>query len=82
MSTQMMIRMNPELKAKLSKLARTEGKTSSQMVREMIEQYIEEHDISAYIDNLWGRIGKKLKAKGVAPDGVSRAVKDARKARK
>lgn len=31
------------------------------MVRELIEDYIKEHDISSYIDNLWDRVGKKLK---------------------
>ncbi|TAN63762.1 ribbon-helix-helix protein, CopG family [bacterium] len=82
MHTQMIIRMNPELKDKLNKLARTEGKTTSQMVRELIEDYIKEHDISSYIDNLWGRVGKKLKSKGFTSADVSRAIKDVRKGRK
>lgn len=79
--TQMIIRMDPELKDKLSRLARTEGKTTSQMVRELIENYIKEHDISSYIDNLWGRVGKKLKSKGVTPTNVDKAIKDVRKKR-
>lgn len=82
MPTQMIIRMNPELKDKLNKLARTEGKTTSQMVRELIEDYIKEHDISSYIDNLWGRVGKKLKSKGVTSTDISRAIKDVRKGKK
>lgn len=82
MPTQMIIRMNPELKDKLNKLARTEGKTTSQMVRELIEDYIKEHDISSYIDNLWGRVGKKLKSKGVTSTDIGRAIKDVRKGKK
>lgn len=82
MPTQMIIRMNPELKDKLNKLARTEGKTTSQMVRDLIEDYIKEHDISSYIDNLWGRVGKKLKSKGVTSTDISRAIKDVRKGKK
>ncbi|TAN63372.1 ribbon-helix-helix protein, CopG family [bacterium] len=82
MSTQMIIRMDPELKNKLDRLARTGGKSTSQMVRELIEAYIEEHDISSYIDNLWGRVGKKLKSKGVASADVNKAIKVVRKGRR
>lgn len=79
--TQMIIRMDPELKDKLNRLARTEGKTTSQMVRELIEDYIKEHDIGSYIDNLWSRVGKKLKSRGVMPASVEKAIKDVRKKR-
>ncbi len=82
MATQMIIRMDPELKEKLNRLARTEGKTTSQMVRELIEDYIKEHDIGSYIDNLWDRVGRKLKSKGATPAAVSKAVKDVRKDRR
>lgn len=79
MSSQMLIRIDPETKEKLNKLARIEGKTTSYLVRELIEGYLKEHDISAYIDDLWNRIGKKVKAKGIKPSDVSRAIKEARK---
>lgn len=81
MTTQMIIRMDPELKEKLNRLAKTEGKTTSQMVRGLIEDYIKEHDISSYIDNLWDRVGKKLKTRGVTPSGIERAIKAVRKKR-
>jgi predicted DNA-binding protein len=35
MATQMMVRIDPELKSRFNKLARAEGKTTSQMVREL-----------------------------------------------
>ncbi len=79
MSTQMIIRMDPELKEKLTKLARREGKTTSQMVRELIEDYVREHDISSYIDELWNRVGKKLRAKGVTPAAVRKTIRNVRK---
>lgn len=82
MPAQMIIRMNPELKGKLNRLARTEGKTTSQMVRELIEDYIKERDISSYIDGLWDRVGKKLKSKGVTSVEIGRAVKGVRKGKK
>jgi predicted DNA-binding protein len=79
MSTQMIIRIDDEVKNRLSKLARLEGKTTSEMVRELIEEYIKERDISAYINDLWNRTGKKLKSKGVTPATINKAIKETRK---
>ena len=79
MSTQMIIRIDSEVKNRLNKLARIEGKTTSGMVRELIEEYIKERDISSYIDDLWNRTGKKLKAKGVTPAAIEAAIGASRK---
>ena len=40
MTTQMIIRIDNEVKNRLNKLARIEGKTTSEMVRGLIEEYI------------------------------------------
>ena len=79
MSTQMIIRIDDEVKNRLNKLARTEGKTTSEMVRELIEERIKERDIGAYIDDLWNRIGRKLKSKGVTAATINKAIKASRK---
>ncbi|MBI5640930.1 MAG: CopG family transcriptional regulator [Nitrospirae bacterium] len=79
MSTQMLIRIDDEVKNRLTKLARLEGKTTSEMVRELIEERIKERDIGAYVDDLWNRIGKKLKAKRVTPAAIEKAIKASRK---
>jgi hypothetical protein len=82
MTTQMIIRIDPEVKNRFNKLVRVEGKTTSQMVRELIEEYIKERDIGVYIDDLWGRIGGKLKSKGIRQRDINRAITEARKNRK
>ena len=81
MTTQMIVRVDPEMKERLNKLARGEGKTTSQLVRELIEDYIKERDIGVYIDDLWGRIGGKLKSKGIRQRDINRAIKEARRSR-
>lgn len=78
MTTQLMVRMDPRFKERLVKLARQEGKTTSKMVRELIEEHLKERDIGAYIDDLWDRIGAQLKSKGVKPGDIERAVKAVR----
>lgn len=79
MTNQMIIRIKPDVKDKLNKLARVEGKTTSQMVRELIEEYIKERDIGAYIDDLWDRIGRKLSSRGLKLKDIKSAIKEARK---
>jgi len=78
MTTQIIIRIDSEVKNRLNRLARLEGKTTSEIVRELIEERIKERDIEAYIDDLWNRIGKKLKSKGVTPGMIEKAIKASR----
>jgi predicted DNA-binding protein len=78
-TTQMIIRIDSEMKNRLNKLARVEGKTTSQMVRELIESYVREKDIGVYIDDLWNRIGGKLRSKGVTQRDIHMAVKAPRR---
>jgi predicted DNA-binding protein len=77
----MIVRIDTELKDRLSRLARNEGKTTSQMVRELIRDYVKERDIGAYIDGLWSRIGAKLASRGVRPADINKAVAETRKKR-
>lgn len=78
MTVQMLIRIDPELKEKIQKLARYEGKTASGMVREIIEDYVNERDIGTYIDDLWERIGKKLRSKGKKQSDIKKEINKAR----
>jgi len=75
----MIIRIDDEIKNRLNRLARIEGKTTSEMVRGLIEDYIKERDIGSYIDDLWNRIGKKLKSGGVTPTTIEKAIMASRK---
>lgn len=77
----MIVRIDTELKERLSRLARAEGKTTSQVVRELIRGYVKDRDIGAYIDGLWSRIGAKLASRGVRTADIGRAVAETRKKR-
>lgn len=79
MSTQMMVRIEPELKNKVDKMARAEGKTISNVVRELLEDYVKNRDIGGYIDNLWERIGTKLSSRGLTPDKIQKVIHEVRK---
>jgi predicted DNA-binding protein len=64
LNTQMLIRIDGATKEKLGRLARRQGKNYSQMVREILDDYIRERDIEGYVDDLWQ--AKKAKVGGVA----------------
>jgi predicted transcriptional regulator len=81
MITQMIVRIDAKVKDRFNRLARGEGKTARQMVRELIGNYVKERDISAYVDDLWSRIGRKLKSRGVKQKDIGRAIKGARNSR-
>lgn len=78
MATQMIIRLDPFLKEKVSNLARKEGKNLSELVRELLEKYARERDMGAYIDNLWDKIGRRLSEKNISQtdiDGIIQKVR-------
>ena len=78
MSAQIIINIDHDLKTKLTNLAKAKGKTKNQIVKDLIEKYVNQNDISAYIDDLWNRISRKLKAKGVTPAKIKEAIEKAR----
>lgn len=78
MTTQMIVRINPELKNRVNKLAKAEGKNVSEVVRELLEDYVRDRDIGLYIDDLWQRIGGKLASRGIRSKEIQRAIKEVR----
>lgn len=78
MTTQMIVRINPELKNKVNSLAKAEGKSVSEVVRELLEEYVKNRDIGLYIDDLWQRIGDKLVSRRVGPREIQRVIQEVR----
>jgi len=78
MATQMIIRVEPSLKDKVSRLAKSEGKNLSELVRELLEKYTKERDMGAYIDNLWTKIGSNLSKNNITESDVENAIKQVR----
>ncbi len=81
MATQMIIRLDDELKSRMQELARAEGKNASQVVRELIEGYISERDPAAAIEDLWDRIGDTLHKRGAQKKDINRTIAQVRSQR-
>ena len=78
MTTQMIVRIDPELKTKVNNLAKAKGKSVSEVVRELLEDYVKDRDIGLYIDDLWQRIGDKLISRKVGRQKIRRAIQEVR----
>lgn len=82
MMTQLLVRVDPEVKARTMRLARAEGKTTSQVVRELLDDYAQERDMKAYIQDLWARMRSQMKARGIGRKEIERAIREVRQEEK
>ena len=78
MGKQMVIRIDDETKERFQRVSRMEGKSASEKLRELIENYVRKADISLVVDDLWERIGAKAKEKGVGEKDVERIIRETR----
>jgi predicted DNA-binding protein len=78
MTTQMIVRIDPKLKTKVNNLAKSEGKRVSEVVRELLEDYVRDRDVASYVDDLWTRVGGKLASRGLTLKDIPRAIKEVR----
>jgi Arc/MetJ-type ribon-helix-helix transcriptional regulator len=74
----MIIRVESSLKDKVSRLARSEGKNLSELVRELLEKYAKERDMGTYIDNLWDKIGENLSKNNISKSDINNIIKQTR----
>lgn len=82
MTTQMIVRMDSKLKNRMTKFALSEGKTASQVIRELIEEYVRERDMGSYIDELWDRIGTQISSTEFRQTDVTKTIKEVRAGKK
>ena len=79
METQVIVRIDSRLKQQAAGLATSEGKNVSLVIRELLEKYVKDRDMSLYIDDLWARIGNSLNNAGKTQNDVEQAIRDVRK---
>ena len=81
MVSQILVRVDKELKDKFQRLSRTEQKSVNQKVRELMEGYVKDHDIEAAMRSLWDEMGQSLRKKGYKASDVNKMIKEVRRGR-
>lgn len=79
MANQLIVKIDPELKNKASRLAKTEGKNLSEVIRELLVSYVKKRDIGSYIENLWNKIDEKMKEKGYTEKDIDSIIQEVRR---
>ena len=78
MMSQMIIRIDESLKNNVRMLAKSDGKTTSEIVRNLLSSFVSERDFTSYIENLWNRVGDSFKSQGYTSKDVSSIIKEVR----
>jgi len=81
MVSQILIRVDKELKDRFRRLSRTEQKSVNEKVRELMEEYVKDHDMEAAMRSLWDEIGQSLREKGSKASDVNKMIKEVRAGR-
>ncbi len=81
MVSQVLIRVEKGLKDKFQRLSRTEQKSVNEKVRELMEDYVKEHDMETAMRCLWDEIGQSLRKKGYKASNVNKMIKEVRTGR-
>ncbi len=82
MESQLIVRIDPKLKYKASKFAKMENRNLSDVVRNLLEDYVKSRDIGGYIDDLWTRIHKRMESNGIKGSNINDVIAQARKEKK
>ena len=81
MTRQMVVRIDDETRERFQRVSRMEGKTASEKMRELIENFVRKADLSQVVDDLWDRIGAKADKQGVTAKDVDRIIRETRASR-
>ncbi|MDA8155820.1 MAG: CopG family transcriptional regulator [Actinomycetota bacterium] len=78
MTSQILVRVDKDLKDKFRKLSGIEQKSVNEKMRELMEEYVREHSIEPAINALWDEIGGAMRKKGYKESDVEKMIKKVR----
>jgi hypothetical protein len=81
MISQILVRVDKELKDKFQRLSGTERKSVNEKLRELMEEYVREHSLEPSMKTLWDEVGQSMKKKGYKESDVKKMIRKVRSAR-
>ncbi|MEF8795733.1 MAG: ribbon-helix-helix domain-containing protein [Salinivenus sp.] len=75
---QLTVRIDEDLKGHLQNLARQEGKSTSDVVRGLVQRYVRDRDRGAALRALWNQMQQNAEKAGAGPEDVDRAIRAVR----
>ncbi len=78
MTSQILVRVDKNLKDKFRRLSGTERKSVNEKLRELMEEYVKEHSLAPAMESLWDEVGLSMKKKGYKAADVEKMVRKIR----
>lgn len=78
MTSQILVRVDKDLKDKFRKLSGIEQKSVNEKMRELMEEYVRDHSIESAMKDLWDEIGNSMLKKGYRESDVEKMIKKVR----
>jgi len=75
---QLTVRIDDELKGHLQALARREGKSTSDVVRSLVQRYVQDRDRGAALQALWEQMRQRAEEAGASSKDVEAAIESVR----
>ena len=75
---QLTVRIDDDLKEHLQTLARQEGKSTSDIVRSLVQRYVQDRDRGASLRALWEQMRQRAEEAGASPKDVEGAIESVR----
>lgn len=75
---QLTVRIDDDLKGHLQNLARQEGKSTSDIVRGLVQRYVRDRDRGAALRALWNQMERSAEEAGTGPEDVKEAIRTVR----
>jgi predicted transcriptional regulator len=75
---QLTVRIDDDLKDHLQTLARQEGKSTSDVVRGLVQRYVQDRDRGAAFRGLWERMRQRAEEAGAGQKDVETAIESVR----
>jgi predicted transcriptional regulator len=76
---QLTVRIDDDLKDHLQTLARREGKSTSDVVRGLVQRYVQDRDRGAALRALWNQMERSAEEAGTGPKDVEEAIRAVRR---
>ena len=81
MTSQILVRVDKELKERFRRLSGTERKSINEKLRELMEEYVKEHSLAPTMKSLWDEVGQSMKEKGYKTADVEKMIRKIRSAK-
>lgn len=74
----MLVRVDDETKERFERVAKRNGFSVSEVIRDLMKDYIKERDKTAQIGDLWNRMSVQARVSGLTVKDIPRIIKEVR----